>query len=389
MAGLRRVWLRSLTLADFRNYAELSLALGREAVAFVGPNGAGKTNLLEAVSVLSPGRGLRRATYDDMVRQGAAAGPGGAPPGWTVAADVVREEAGGEAVPVRVGSRYAAAPGETRRARRIRIDGADAAADDLLAVLVVLWLTPAMDGLFTGAEADRRRFLDRMTLALFPDHGRHASAYEKAMRQRNRLLEEGGGVAAWLDAVEAELARHGAAMAAARATLVERLDGALERAGTADFPRAHLALSGDLETLAAGTGTDGLEEALRQAWRDGRRRDEAAGRTLLGPHRTALAVTHVDKAMPADKASTGEQKALLIQIVLAHAELTASATGEAPVLLLDEVAAHLDPDRRAALFSRLERLGAQPFMTGTDAHLFEAIADRALVLPVAAGRVAR
>ena len=246
-----------------------------------------------------------------------------------------------------------------------------------------------MDGLFTGPTGDRRRFLDRLVMGLDAAHGPRASAYEKAVRHRNRLLEDFTADPAWLEALETEIARHGAAMVRARAGLVARFRAAFAKIPSdgRSFPRADLALEGAIDALSEETGgdVDTLSEAFRRLLHDARPRDRAAGRTLAGPHRTDLVVTHADKQMPAAQASTGEQKALLIGLVLAHASLVAEANGRAPILLLDEVAAHLDPGRRAALFDRLDRLGGQTFMTGTDPLLFEAIGDRAQVFQVSEG----
>ncbi|MGX1307148.1 DNA replication and repair protein RecF [Amorphus suaedae] len=375
--SVARVALTALTLTDFRNYAALPVAFDGRSVVLVGANGSGKTNLLEAVSFLSPGRGLRRATYDAVARVGGSGG-------WTV--HVGLESRGAR---VAIGTGLQPEPGAPR-ARRIRIDGEDAGTSDaLLAHLDVLWLTPAMDGLFTGPAGDRRRFVDRLVMGLDAAHGPRASAYEKAVRHRNRLLEDPSADAAWLDAIETEIARHGAAMARARARLVGRFRGAFASVATDDgsFPRAELALDGTIEALSdeLGGDLDALTDAFRRLLHEGRPRDRAAGRTLTGPHRTDLVVTHADKQMPAAQASTGEQKALLIGLVLAHASLVAEENARAPVLLLDEVAAHLDPGRRAALFDRLDRLGGQTFMTGTDPILFEAIGARAQVFQVSNG----
>ncbi|WP_339345560.1 DNA replication/repair protein RecF [uncultured Sphingomonas sp.] len=339
--------LARLVLTDFRNHAGLALAPGPGFVILTGANGAGKTNVLEAVSLLAPGRGLRRAALSDMAR-------GDGPGGFGVAATLA------DGVDLATGA-LAAAP----ERRVTRINGAAAQASALAERVAVLWLTPAMDRLFTEPAGERRRFLDRLVLALAPGHARHTSRYEAAMRARNRLLTEGAPDPGWLDALEAQMAHHGAALDAARRRTVDALAVALAAQPAGDIlPRAAIALD----------GWQGDEADLMQALRHGRARDAAAGRTLTGPHRADLTVTHVDKARAAASASTGEQKALLLGIVLAHAELVAARAGRPPVLLLDEVAAHLDPARRAALFARLARLG-QTWMTGTEPALFEAAGD--------------
>lgn len=362
----RNVRLRRLALTDFRNHALSAIDVGAAHVVFTGPNGAGKTNVLEAISLLSPGRGLRRATYAQMGRQGGSGG---------FAINARLETAGDER---RIG--IGMTPGAS--ARQVRIDGDDARPDDLGELLRVLWLTPAMDGLFTGGASDRRRFLDRMALALHPDHGRRAGAYERAMRHRNRMFEDHVRDPAWFEAVEREMAEHGAALVRHRTELVEALNAeqGTRAEGGHDFPQSALALSGEGGTADA---ADFAERLAR-----GRERDRAAGRALEGPHRAELDVEHVEKAMPAALASTGEQKALLIGLVLGHASLVARRTGETPILLLDEVAAHLDPARRAALYATLDALGTQTFMTGTDGALFEALteADR---FRVAGGEIVR
>ena len=342
-----------LSLADFRSYRDALIAPGPGFVILTGENGAGKTNVLEAVSLLSPGRGLRGAGLADMARR---AGPGG----FAVAARLGELEIGTGTL--------AAAP----ERRQVRIGGAPAAANSLADWLSVLWLTPAMDRLFADAAGGRRRFLDRLVLALRPDHAMHAARYEAAMRARNKLLAETEGWdEAWLAALEARMAEHGAAIAEARAATVAALGARLAAAPDGPFARAALRLEGgDAADLAAS-----------------RARDAAAGRTLAGPHRADLAVTHEGKSQPAALASTGEQKALLIGLILAHAELVAERTGRRPILLLDEIAAHLDPLRRAALFERLGAAGGQVWMTGTEPALFAGIGGEASWFAVADGAV--
>lgn len=375
-----RVAVTGLKLADFRNYAALSLELDERHVVLAGDNGAGKTNLIEAVSLLSPGRGLRRATLDEMARTGA---------GGTFAVAAVLDGPDGA---VRIGTGVTepdAAAGE--RSRRVRIDGtAQKSAEAMLDHIRVLWLTPASDGLFTGPASERRRFLDRLVLALDPAHGTRVAAFERAMRGRNRLIEEGMRDPGWLDAIEAQMAELGSAIAAARVEAVACLAGliAATREDHGAFPHSELALEGEIEALAAASGPAGaVEDRYRAILAGARERDRAAGRTLDGPHRADLRVLHGPKQMPAELSSTGEQKALLLGLVLAHARLVGATVGRAPLLLLDEVAAHLDGRRRAALFDVLDSLGGQCWLTGTDAAVFAPLGARAQVFEVAAGRV--
>jgi DNA replication and repair protein RecF len=331
-----------LTLTEFRSYASALIEPGPGFVLLFGENGAGKTNLLEAVSLLTPGRGLRGAALSEMARQGGSGG-------LAVAARVDETDIGTGTV-----------PGAPER-RQVRINSAPASVNSLSEWLSVLWLTPAMDRLFMGSAGDRRRFLDRLVLALEPSHAHHAARYEAAMRARNKLLAEEIRDASWLTALEDAMAEHGAAIAEARARTVSALDERLSEAPQDEFARAAIALDG----WAAAD--------LAPTLQTNRARDAVAGRATEGPHRQDLVVMHRAKAMPAAQSSTGEQKALLLGLVLAHAELVAERRG-APILLLDEVAAHLDPKRRAALFARLECRG-QVWMTATEAALFDGIAD--------------
>ncbi len=335
--------LTRLALTDFRSYAAALIAPGAGFVLLSGDNGAGKTNLLEAVSLLAPGRGLRGAALGEMAR---VDGSGG----FSVAARLGDIELGTGTL--------AAAP----ERRQLRINGAPASVNALGEWLSVLWLTPAMDRLFAGAAGDRRRFLDRLTLALEPGHARHAARYEAAMRARNKLLADDQPDAAWLASLEAAMAEHGAAIAEARARIVAGLDARLGEAPNDDFAGAGIALEGWASgDLAATLVTN-------------RARDAAAGRATEGPHRQDLAVAHRTKQMPAALCSTGEQKALLLGLVLAHSELVTERRGEPPLLLLDEVAAHLDPRRRAALFARLDGRG-QVWLTATEPELFAEIGN--------------
>lgn len=345
--------LARLVLTDFRNHAAASIDVVAPFVVLSGDNGAGKTNVLEAVSLLAPGRGLRRAALSDMARQGGAGGFG-------VAATLDND--------VQIGTGTQAGAPERRL---VRVNGAAAAATSLAEWASVLWLTPAMDRLFTAPASERRRFLDRLTLAIAPAHAHHSARYEAAMRQRNRLLAEDSRDAEWLRALEAAMAEHGAAIQAARVDLIRALSAALADA-TGGFARAAVAIAG------------GEEPDLARALAESRRRDAAAGRTLVGPHRTDLLVTHQEKSQAAALSSTGEQKALLFGIVLAHARLVAARTGRTPILLLDEVAAHLDPQRRAALFETLAGIG-QVWMTGTEPALFADLPADALRFTVDAG----
>jgi DNA replication and repair protein RecF len=370
-----RVAIEDIRLTAFRNYAEAQLRLDQRHVVLTGDNGSGKTNLLEAVSFLSPGRGLRRAPYPEVVQDGAEAG-------FSIFARVDGME--GE-VSIGTGSE----PSEEGTARRLRINGTPArSADELTDHLRVLWLTPAMDGLFTGPAGDRRRFLDRLVLSLDPAHGRRASDFERAMRSRNRLLSEGRMDPAWLSGIEAQMAELGIAMALARREMLGFLAHLIEgNQKDAPFPSARLALTGFLDADAERPAAD-LEADYARALEANRYRDAGAGRTLEGPHRADLLVFHSAKDMDAGRCSTGEQKALLIGLVLAHARLVANMTGHAPILLLDEIAAHLDEGRRAALFDLVEDLGGQAFMTGTDRSLFTALGDRAQYFTVSAGTIA-
>ncbi|CAN7143075.1 DNA replication/repair protein RecF [Mesorhizobium sp. LjRoot246] len=369
--------ISKLTLTNFRNYAALAIDLEPGAVVFSGDNGAGKTNLLEAISFLTPGRGLRRAPYADVAREG---GDGGF---------ALHARLDGPDGQVEIGTGISGGDNAGEGGRRVRINGASArSAEEMLEWLRVVWLTPAMDALFTGPAADRRRFLDRLVLAIDPGHGQRAIDYEKAMRGRNRLLTEGSRNNSWFDAIETQMAETGVAIAAARAEMVRLLAAMIDRLpDTGPFPQADIGLSGDLEAEIATAPAVDVEERFRRTLAEGRDRDRAAGRTLDGPHRSDLVVRHRPKAMPAELCSTGEQKALLVGIVLSHARLTGEMSGMTPILLLDEIAAHLDSGRRAALFSILEDLNCQAFMTGTDAALFSSLKGRAQFLTVDHGTV--
>lgn len=367
-ANSERPAIRRLSLSDFRCYRTLRLETDNRPVVLTGPNGAGKTNILEALSFLVPGRGLRRAGAADITRHGL---PAGSP--WAVAASL-----DGPAGRVEIGTGREA--GHERRS--VRIDGKPAKPGDLSGLVSALWLTPAMDRLFIEGTSGRRRFLDRLVFGLVAGHGAESGAYEHAMRERTRLLRaarDGGPRPdpAWIAALEEGMARHGARIAQARVETIARLDAAC-RAGLGPFPAAGLAVDGEIERwLAGGTSPDAAEDRFRSALRLARARDEAAGAATMGPHRSDLLVRHVPKDLPAGQCSTGEQKAVLVSIVLAQGRVPDQTGGRAPLLLLDEVAAHLDEVRRAALYDELCALRAQSWMTGTDAALFAGFGERA------------
>ena len=366
-----------LTLTNFRNYHAASLKTDARTVVLVGANGAGKTNLIEAVSFFAPGRGLRRATLDEVAF---SEGDGS----WAVSAEI--EGALGLAT-LGTGIERPAEDSATT-VRKCRIDrepvGSAAAFADHLRVI---WLTPAMDTLFTGAPSERRRFLDRFALAVDAEHGSRVNALERSLRSRNRLLEDARPDAHWLDAVEHETAELAVAVASQRVETMRRLETVLASRKGSAFPPAEIALDGWMEQLIPNHPAAEIEERYRAVLRDNRPRDAAAGRTLDGPHLTDLKVIYAAKGTPAADASTGEQKALLIGLILAHARLIAEMSRFAPILLLDEVVAHLDPSRRAALHRELEQLGTQVFMTGADPALFVEVGDDALFVEVAAGRL--
>jgi len=372
--------IRRLTLSNFRSYRAATLALDAQLAVLVGPNGAGKTNLIEALSFLAPGRGLRRATLDEV----AFAEGNGA---WAVAAEL--EGALGLAT-LGTGIEPPASEDATLT-RKCRIDGEPVASAAAFADhLSIVWLTPAMDGLFGGPASERRRFLDRLVLAVDGTHSTRVNALERSLRSRNRLLEQPSPDAHWLDAIEHETAELAIAVAAARAETVRRLAAALlrNRDPASPFPWAGVALDGWVENALMELPATEVEDRYRTTLRENRARDAAAGRTTDGPHLTDLEVLYGPKGIAANLASTGEQKALLIGLVLAHAGLVAEMTQHAPLLLLDEVVAHLDPGRRAALYDALTALDAQVWMTGADPAPFAAVASRAQIFDVSPGRVA-
>jgi DNA replication and repair protein RecF len=368
------VGVSRLALTDFRNYRTARLDLAAGPVVLTGPNGAGKTNLLEAVSVLSPGRGLRNARLVDFDRRPAE---GEAETGWAVAATIETRRGA-----VRVGTGRDPAGGERRV---VRIDGENTRGQAALGeVIGVTWLTPQMDRLFIEGPSARRRFLDRLVLGLDPAHAARVSSYEHAMRERSRLLRDGPNDPAWLAAIEETMAAQGVAVAAARRDAVERLDEACT-AAEGPFPRARLSLQGTVEGWLDELPALGAEDRFRAALKDGRIADAAAGGATVGPHRSDLMVAHAEKGIPAETMSTGEQKALLISIVLAHAKLQRQTRGEPPLLLLDEVAAHLDAARREALLTTLLDLESQVWLTGTDATIFAPLRQAARFLSVSDG----
>ncbi|WP_374644982.1 DNA replication/repair protein RecF [Tabrizicola sp.] len=348
MGGLA---IETLALSHFRSHRAQRLRFDGRPVAIVGPNGAGKTNILEAVSLLSPGRGLRRAAAEDLARRPESLG-------WKIAASVQGLSAAHEL-------ETWAEPGESRQ---VRIDGKAATQAGLGRILRVLWLVPAMDRLWIEAAEGRRRFLDRMTLSFFPEHAEHSLTYEKAMRDRNRLIRDQVTDPHWYAALESQMAEAGHRIIAHRRAALARIASATDPASA--FPSAELNLAGP------------EDEDLAVALAEGRRRDLAAGRTLTGPHRADLLARYGAKNTPVDQCSTGEQKALLISLILSNARALAQELGRAPILLLDEVAAHLDPRRRAALYDEICGLQAQALMTGTEPALFGDLGARAQLVSV-------
>ncbi len=373
-------FIQRLTLTNFRSYHAAQVSLDRAGpVVLTGANGAGKTNLIEAISLLAPGRGLRRATMDELAfTEGDGA--------WAASAEI-EGMLGLSTLGTGIDPPAADATTNSRKCRidRENVGSATAFAEHLR----VVWLTPAMDPLFNGPASERRRFLDRLVLAVDAQHSSRVSALERSLRSRNRLLEDPRSDPHWLDAIEHETAEVAVAVAAGRAETVNRLSGALEatRNQSPEFPIPEIALEGWMEKLLPSTSAREIEDRYRALLKDNRARDAAAGRTLDGPHLSDFAVTHANKNIAASEASTGEQKALLIRLILAHARLIKEMTGTAPLLLLDEVVAHLDPARRAALYDALTALGAQVWMTGADPAAFGDIVDRAQVFEIHAGSI--
>lgn len=367
-----------LTLTDFRNYEHLRLEPSRPLVALAGANGAGKTNLLEAVSLLMPGRGLRGVDFPSLARLGGSGH-------WAVAAAASTPQGD-----MQIGTAWAAdETGEGANARAVMIDGlAQRSAGALTGLLRMVWLTPAMDRLFQGSPGERRRFLDRMVMLFDAEHASRVNAFEKLMRERNALLSEPNPDRAWLASLETQMAECAVAVSAARvsaiATLARQIDES-EHAGP--FPWAEVGIDGAMELLVSTRPAVEAEDIYRKQLADSRNMDRAAGRALVGPHRSDFQVTHGPKAMAAEHCSTGEQKALLIGLILAQARAAKTLFGGAPILLLDEIAAHLDPARRQSLFQLLESLGSQVFMTGTEAQLFDGAGPSTVVYQVDGGHI--
>lgn len=370
--------MKRLSLTDFRNHIDAHLATDGRPVCLFGPNGAGKTNILEALTMLAPGRGLRAASLQDMSR---TSGEGEKP--WTVHARLVADD---DELMLGVGAERTPEGGMKRVTR---LNGEAATAAEFARAARITWLTPAMDRLFSGAAGDRRRFYDRLVMGRAPEHGAASAAYERALRERQRLLGEPRFDAAWVSALEREMAQHGAAIAAARVDTLQRLQDGIDARPDGAFPKAILALEGVLEArFEAGAKSADVEEEFAKTLASVRARDGAAGRALDGPHRSDLLTRHAAKNMPAEQCSTGEQKALLIGLVLAHARALAADPGAGPaMILLDEASAHLDAIRRAALFEELLSNPGQAWLTGTDESSFEAFGARAHYFEVRDGQV--
>lgn len=376
------LWVERLVLTNFRNYATATLTFAPAPVVLVGQNGAGKTNLMEAVSLLAAGHGLRQAAYADLAR---SSGPGG----WSVAA-TVHSTVG--ALDIGTGI-VQGNGGSLRPGRIVRVDGENQGGTGILADLIeMVWLTPSMDGLFTGPASERRRFLDRLILCFDRRYRTRLGHFDRAMQSRNRLLSDGVTDRTRLEAFERVMAETGVAIAAARLEAVSQLATTIEqrrlRRPDNPFPWATLALEGTIETELAQRAAVDVEELYVHQLSATRERDRLAGRTLTGPHRSDLIVGHGPKGMPSRQCSTGEQKVLLVGLVLAHAELTSQRRdGIGPILLLDEIAAHLDPARRGALYEEILRLGLQAWMTGTDLEPFQPLAARAQIFRVDEARL--
>ncbi|NIZ00937.1 DNA replication/repair protein RecF [Thalassospira lucentensis] len=367
-----RLAVSRIQLSEFRCYESLRLSLNSTPVVLTGPNGAGKTNLLEAVSLLAPGGGLRRAKLGEIARNFPVP-QNGESRAWAVSADLETPDGA-----FQVGSGLdPAALAQGRERKLVRIDGENQRGQAALGrVCAAVWLTPQMDRLFLDGPSARRRFLDRLVYGLDPEHSSRVAAYEHSLRSRAKLLKEGKGDDKWLASIEDSMVRHGIAVAVARADLLARLS----RAGTmavGPFPAARMALAGDLENWLENLPAIEVEDKMRAALRDGRSRDATYGGAIVGPQRSDLLVWHDAKGQPADQCSTGEQKALLLSMIMANTRLQTKARGAGPLLLLDEVVAHLDAERRKHLFDEIVALGVQAWMTGTDRALFEGLDSRA------------
>ncbi len=374
-----RLFLSRLVLTDFRNYSRAELTADPRPVVLFGDNGAGKTNLLEAISLFAPGRGLRRTAFNELPRQ---TGSGN----WGIAVSASGPDGAFDS-----GTGLSNA-GDVGNRREVRVNGETVSGAGVLAdYFRIIWLTPAMDRLFTGPASDRRRFLDRLVSVFDSDHTRRVVAYEKAMRERNKLLEAKNPSSAWLEALEKQMAETAIAIAAARREAVSCLsafNSQNQHNAVAEFPRAVLRIEGWLENLLSENPAVNVEDNYRIILADSRSEDARAGRTLRGPHRTDLIVHHEPTGMLAASCSTGEQKALLIGLVLAHGFVIKGVwNGYAPLLLLDEIAAHLDHKMRAAMFEAVLALGAQAWMTGTDEHLFHEIAPEAQCFRIDQGSI--
>lgn len=370
--------VRKLSLADFRSYAALDARVEAPLVVLAGENGAGKTNILEALSLFSPGRGLRGAEIGECARR---QGSGG----FAVSIEIERD-----GFAAQLGHGLEPAGPEQPATRRFRIDRAPVSSARAFADHIrPIWLTPSMDGLFAGPAGDRRKFMDRLVLSVDADHGARVARLERALRNRNRLLAEEAADARWLDATEREIAALGVAVAAARQETVVRLRALIEdgRDQHSPFPWANVAIEGELEQMVGVEPALRVEDHYRAVLAASRRRDAAAGRTLNGPQTSDLIVRHGPKDEAARACSTGEQKALLTGLVLAHARLVGVMSGMAPLLLLDEIAAHFDPVRREALFEELARIGGQVWMTGADPSAFASLAQTADFFTVTPGRI--
>jgi DNA replication and repair protein RecF len=378
-AAVGRVGVTRLVLTDFRNYREARLFFGTEPLVVTGPNGAGKTNLLEAVSFLAPGRGLRGAKLSDIDRRQGDDGGAASTHGWAVSASVTTRHGA-----LRIGTGRDGTLGERRV---VRIDGEPTRGQVALGErLGLVWLTPPMDRIFVEGPSGRRRFLDRLVLGLDPAHASRIASYEQALRERSRLLRDGSADSAWLGALEEVMAEQGVAVAAGRRETVQRLDRACTEV-EGPFPRARLTLVGTVEEWLETMPALAAEAKLAARLAAGRQNDAQAGGALIGPHRSDLGVSLAEKGLPAGLASTGEQKAVLISILLAQTRLQTAVRGQPPILLLDEIAAHLDASRRTALFEVLLRLDSQAWLTGTDEALFAPLRQQARFLSVRDGNV--